>query len=137
MSRSDKSRRVLRAIRGFDYFALVLAILLTVGLSLAVYGDTGGEKVVRIEAAEAEYVYPLEENRVFKVPGPLGMTKVEISDGEVRVVSSPCREQICVATGEILRAGTFIACVPNRVLIKIVDTGRKPSDTDGVDAHAF
>jgi hypothetical protein len=73
--------------------------------------------------------YPLQEDRKISVTGPLGVTEVEIRDGRARVVSSPCPHKTCVRMGEIGSAGGLIACVPNKVVIKI---GR--GEPDGLDA---
>lgn len=60
------------------------------------------------------------------MPGPLGDTLVEISGGQARVVSSPCRNQTCVAMPPVRRHGQWTACLPNQVMIS-VDGGKAPS----------
>ena len=55
--------------------------------------------------------------------GPLGVTVVEIGPSRARVVSSPCRHQICVDTGWISQAGQVAACLPNRVFVHLAGVG--------------
>ena len=52
---------------------------------------------------------------------------VKIQNQEVQVISSDCKDQICVHQGRIHYAGQTITCLPQRVFIKIegseVDVG--------------
>jgi hypothetical protein len=74
--------------------------------------------------------YSLHQDRRVSVPGPLGATEVEIRDGRARVTSSPCPHKTCVRMGEIGSKGGLIACVPNKVVVKV---GRgEPEDLDAV-----
>jgi hypothetical protein len=73
--------------------------------------------------------YPLGEDRLVHVEGPLGTTDVSIKDGRAAIVSSPCPKGICMHMGEIGRHGGVLVCVPNKVLVT-VGTGRP----DGLDA---
>lgn len=53
------------------------------------------------------------------VPGSIGSTKLKINNGKVFVSDSPCRQKLCKIMSHISGNKT-IACVPNKVLIKIV-----------------
>ena len=75
--------------------------------------------------------YPLSVDQSFALHGPLGQTKVEIAHGAMRIKSSPCRHQICVSAGWIRRPGELVACVPNRVVLR-VEGGRFCAGLDGV-----
>lgn len=79
-----------------------------------------GVRVAR--AGETLAHYPLHVDRRFSVNGPLGETVLEIRDGAIRFVSSPCRHKICVRSGWHRRAGGVAACVPNRLSV-VLDGG--------------
>ena len=55
------------------------------------------------------------------------LVEVKIQNQEVQVISSDCKDQICVHQGRIHYAGQTITCLPQRVFIKIegseVDVG--------------
>ncbi len=91
-------------------------------------GQGGGQDAV--QEAEQQWIYPLDTETTVRVPGPLGETVVEIADGTVRVVSSPCPEKICIKTGRISKPGQWIACLPNRVFISI--RGRRSEQPDAI-----
>lgn len=57
-------------------------------------------------------------NSVLMIEGPLGNTEVHIHQGKVWVSSSPCLDKICIHMGKIPDNGGFIACLPNRVIIR-------------------
>ncbi|TVR61305.1 MAG: hypothetical protein EA426_03575 [Spirochaetaceae bacterium] len=101
--------------------------------SLAASRDEGVPEIVRVQSAEGEFLYPLNESRLVRVNGPLGTTEVEIDDGRVRVTEDPGYRQICVLQGGITRAGDWLACLPNQVFIRI--EGR--ADRDLIDAQTY
>jgi hypothetical protein len=122
-------------LKALDMAIFVFALLLTGLISLQVYARGRGTPEITIEAAgagatEQQWIYPLEAEATVRVPGPLGETVVEIKDGAVRVVSSPCPEKICIKTGRISKPGQWIACLPNRVFISI--RGRKSEQPDAI-----
>ena len=129
--------------KALDIAIFVFALLLTGLISLQVYARGRGTPEITIEAAgvpaagregaeatEQQWIYPLDAEATVRVPGPLGETVVEIKDGAVRVVSSPCPEKICIKTGRISKPGQWIACLPNRVFISI--RGRKSEQPDAI-----
>ena len=63
--------------------------------------------------------FSLEKEQVIPVDGKLGTTRVEIADGQVRVLDSPCPYKLCVKSGPISRSGETLICLPNRVVIRI------------------
>jgi hypothetical protein len=87
-----------------------------------------------ISDGKDEWLYPLDASRDVEVPGPLGTTVVEIKDGNARVLDSPCPNKTCIAAGEISLNGQWLACLPNRVFVRI-EGG--PSDGDTVDAGVY
>ena len=110
-------------MKALDYIVAIIFISLIV-LSFFLY--EGGDDVI-VNANGIEYSYPLSEDRTFSVIGPLGETTIEIKDGSVRIIDSPCPNKTCLNTN----LGRSICCLPNRVLITI-------SEKDGdIDAYAY
>jgi hypothetical protein len=71
---------------------------------------------------ELKETIPLEKKGSKTLLTPHGEMEIEYTKGKVRVVKSSCPGQICVRTGWISRSGSIVSCLPNRVLIKIIDT---------------
>ena len=120
----------LRALRPFDIAAALLAVVLTVAAALAAYGDARAPSHVHVETQIGGFVYDLGADVLLEFDGPIGTTVVEIADGRVRVVSSPCREQICVNAGFLESSGDWTACLPNRVFLEV--TGNEDPEVDAV-----
>lgn len=114
--------RRLPRLRLLDVAALVVAIGVTGVFSVFAY--TGGEKSpnVIIEASGQRWIYPLRENRQVTVGGPLGDELISINSGEAWVVTSPCPNKICIQEGRISKPGQWIACLPNKIFIRISGT---------------
>ena len=49
---------------------------------------------------------------------------------------SDCKNQICVNTGKISRAGEIIVCLPNYVIVEIIGSGEGGGENEDVDAIA-
>ncbi|KYO64782.1 NusG domain II-containing protein [Thermovenabulum gondwanense] len=65
-----------------------------------------------------------------EVPGIMGVSVVEIDKNRVRMLESPCKDQLCVQQGWIEKGGEMIVCLPNRVVVKVLK--EKKDDMDGV-----
>ena len=108
--------------------ALLLASLASVPLMRSM---TAPGQIVRIETDGTLFQsVSLFENRTIAVPGPLGKTLVEIRDGRARIVASPCANKLCVNAGSIALTGHIIACIPNKVVVRI--TGGPPAAYDAI-----
>ncbi len=118
----------------FDYLAFLVAATVVVFFIVQAYTGAVESSEVRVQADGRDFLYNLSEDRVFTVSGPIGETEIEIAGGMVRVPDSPCRDKICVSVGWVSNAGEWIACLPNRVFVRV--EGRS-ADTAPVDAQTF
>ena len=62
--------------------------------------------------------------RLIEVPGPLGVSVIEIRPGRARVASDPGPRQYCVRQGWLVRPGEIAICAPNRVSVQIAGRTR-------------
>ena len=109
---------------------IVTALL---GLCLALFAVIGGRppgQVIQVmRDGETIYKAPLSDERTVGLPGPLGVTRLEIHNGQARILSSPCPAKVCISMGAISHRGEIIACVPNHLLVTVVGgekTGKEP-----------
>jgi hypothetical protein len=118
-------------LKALDIPVMVLALSLTV---LAAFGvrriSAGTARVLVRGPGGASWLFPLDAEETVRVAGPLGTTVVELSGGRVRVVSSPCENQICVAAGHLRAKGVWAACLPNRVFVVIEGDGGENGEPD-------
>lgn len=113
-----------------DQVVIVLAALL-VGVAAAAYWQprTVADRVEVRVGDGAPRQYSLDTQRHIEVHGALGTSVLEIEDGRVRFVSSPCRNKVCIHSGWLSMSGDATACLPNRVSIALRGQGAA-----GIDA---
>ena len=114
-----------------DCVIILLALMLTLYSAYAIYAKPQNNTVVMIRGEESEWVFPLNSDETVEVHGPLGITLIRIHGLEAWVESSPCKNQICVAAGQIHGYRTWIACLPNNVFLLIEGNTIEGNITEG------
>ena len=110
---------------------LVAALLILNGWLFANWGTgfSKGDWVVVTVNVKETIRLSLNADQTTYVKGPLGLTEVEIKKGQARIVRSPCKNKVCIKSGYIRYADRLTACIPNRVVVRIVGKNHR-----GVDA---
>jgi hypothetical protein len=110
----------LPLLRPGDWLVAVLgALAVAASFPLLWRGGPAERAVVRLDGrVVAEY--PLTAARRVEVPGPLGITVVEIQPGRARVLTDPGPRQYCVRQGWLTRANAVAICAPNHVSLGLV-----------------
>ncbi len=109
-----------RRLGPLDLWVSLLALALVVA-SWVSLGDAGEGGAVWVRQ-DGTLVARLDLDRPTRLPvtGPLGTTWVEVAQGQVRFLSSPCSGQQCVLSGWLRDGGAFAACLPNGVSLRVV-----------------
>ena len=89
--------------------------------------------IVTVDRTEVA-VLPLDHDGETTVHGRIGDVRLAVGDHTIRVAASTCPQHVCMAAGAKGRPGDLIACVPNRLLIRIVGGSADPPDPDAPDA---
>ncbi|MEW6095675.1 MAG: NusG domain II-containing protein [bacterium] len=105
---------------------LIGVILLAIGISTWwIFKGTKGE-IVEIQTPDEVKIVSLSSKpQTIFAHGRLGTTTIEIKGKKVRVVNSPCPQKICIKMGWKNKNGEIIACVPNKVVVKIISLNKK------------
>jgi hypothetical protein len=115
-----------------DFIIFGVAAVITIYSAVSIYGGSSSSVHLTVKGEEGRWIYPVDKNELLEVSGPLGITVVELNGGSARVISSPCANQNCVASGTIHGNGQWIACLPNRVFLGM--EGTESSKAGSVDA---
>jgi len=109
---------------------VLVAILTLVGVAglIWVLALPVGARLVVSDGERILYTAALDAPGEMEVDGPLGITKLAVDEQGVRVVDSPCPLKICMGMGPIRHSNELIACIPNRILVRI-----ERDSTDGPD----
>ncbi|MFA7534674.1 MAG: NusG domain II-containing protein [Desulfuromonadales bacterium] len=121
---------LLRRPTRLDYCIVLLLLLLTAASFSLHRPGAPGERVVAERDGRLVFSAPLAENRRVTLTGPLGETQLAIENGRARILASPCLHKTCMRMGEAMRTGDFIACVPNRLLVRIDGSAGERADYD-------
>ena len=117
-----------------DWFFLALSLALTVGTAWLVLAPTDAPLQVEVQTPDGTYLYPLNQDRNIEAHGPLGVTEIHLTQAKVWVHESPCTNKVCLAMGTIHESGQFVACLPNRVFVRIIGGAQ---DQEGPDAGVW
>jgi hypothetical protein len=104
-----------------DWFCVVFAMVLLPLLYWQFWQLGGpGQRVQIISEDRTVAINDLDQSRTLKVHGRLGDSVLQIKDGQVRFVASPCTNKYCIHSGWLHRSGEIAACLPNGVLVQVL-----------------
>ena len=106
---------------------ILLIVILAVGIPMSVLSltsGTGGDKVKISTDGQIYGIYPLNEDCEIDVTEDGHTNHITIKDGQVSMSYSTCRNQVCVNTGAISHSKDAIVCLPNRVVVEIISSGK-------------
>ena len=81
------------------------------GVYAEVYHDS--VQVYRIELSTAK-------EGSFSIPGEPDVVFQLYADGSIAFIKADCPDKVCIRSGRLKYAGQFAACLPNKILLKIV-----------------
>lgn len=103
---------------------VLFIILVVLGLFLtwfAVAGRSGGAQVVIHVEGKIYGTYSLSRNQTIDIDEYGHHNIVVIEDGKVQMMESSCHNQVCVKQGAVNTTNVPIICLPNRVVVEIID----------------
>jgi len=107
----------------------ILLLLLVVTLLPFVYRyywqDTlAGEKALIYVRDKPVKEISLHKNRQISIDGALGKSTLQIENGKIRFIDSPCTTKMCIQKGWHNHSGDFNACLPNGISFEIISTAK-------------
>lgn len=107
------------------HFTTADKILFTFSLSLIVvsyfyFWQTDPARYAIIKTPQQEtLLVDLNIPQKHQVQGSLGVSTLEVKQGQIRFISSPCKNKICIQSGWHQHGGSLSACVPNRISVQL------------------
>ena len=105
----------------------IAAILLAAGLAFLFFRPQPSESLSRAEISvdgKAVMELDLSEDQVLTVDGAGGgYNRIQVRDGAVSVLEASCPDKVCVHTGTVRYPGETIVCLPNRMIITVIQGG--------------
>lgn len=108
---------------------VVVLTLVTIALGGIGWQATApaGTRVIATSGDQTCFVAELGQKHSVDLEGPLGKTHLVIDEQGAYVTASPCPRKTCMAMGPAKHSGDLLACVPNRIMVRI-------SNADGEEA---
>lgn len=105
----------------------IAAILLAAGLAFLFFRPQPSESLSRAEiSVDGKTVMELDlsEDQVLTVDGAGGgYNRIQVRDGAVSVLEASCPDKVCVHSGTVRYPGETIVCLPNRMIITVIQGG--------------
>jgi hypothetical protein len=115
----------LQHIKLGDWLTLLLGSMFVVLLTLKLWSGDLADKAIIRGGGKIFSVVPLSRDQKIKVPGPLGISLIDIQNRKARIASDPSPRQYCVRQGWLQQAGEIALCLPNQVSIELVGSKKK------------
>ena len=117
-----------KTLKPFDLILILAVSACIAAITAWVYAPGSGPAMLSVQSDAGVDLYPLDPPRRVEAKGPLGTTVIELSPAGARVLSSPCRDKLCILKGHLHKSGDWTACMPNRVFVAIKGGGEEALD---------
>ncbi|CUH92563.1 NusG domain II-containing protein [Herbinix luporum] len=110
---------------------LIVGILTLIGISFLIINlyKTSGSKVIITVDGKEHKVFNLKEDTIYKIEHDNGhWNTIEIKDGYVKMLDASCPDKLCVMHKKIQNNNESITCLPNKVVLRIIDGKEKGPD---------
>jgi len=111
-----------RADRIAMLFAAVLLPLLYINLWQA---NAPATQATIHDHQHKRIVAQLDKDQTLHVHGKLGDSVLQIAQGKVRFIQSPCHSKFCIHSGWLTHSGEVMACLPNGVFVELAGGERR------------
>lgn len=109
-----------------DWIVLVLTVaMLPVVYILGWHADTPASFIRVTDALQHTNTIRLDHDQIIHVHGKLGDSVLQIKDGKIRFIQSPCTTKFCIHSGWLKYNGDVMACLPNGVYIQVTGSETK------------
>lgn len=109
-----------------DKFVVALAIGLLAGLYLLFWQPTAPASYARLIDHQHQVTsHSLHRDQKFGVVGKLGTSELQIKDGKIRFLTSPCTTKVCIHSGWLSHSGEVLACLPNGILVELIGADKR------------
>ncbi len=131
-SSSSADKWGIRKLRIGDF--LVVILLLAGAIAWIAFGmtpsTTGSTATVEVSGKPIQELH-LGHEDYFTINGALGPVLIGIDGSGIRILDSRCPHGLCKRMGPIRRTGDWIACIPNKLVIRIQGTSEVDAITPG------
>lgn len=117
-------------IKPLDYLFIFIFLLCVIGSFFWAFQGKSVSPKLLVETPHEKWIYDLQLDGFYEFSGIIGKTGVVIENGEARVIDSCCPNKTCLASTPISKVGEWIACLPNKIILRIEGNINEKKDFD-------
>lgn len=115
----------------YDIVLILGIFVVAVALFLVMQnGKKKGAMVIVMVDGKEKAEFPLKEDLEYTIHGVGGENILQLENGKASIITSDCKNQICVRQKAICMQGETITCLPHKVIVEVVSG--KENELDGV-----
>lgn len=129
-------------MKKWDYILIVFLIAISLTPYIFLRTSTGSSENVYAEISiDNEVVQkinisdPRNLNKSFKFETDHGYNTLLVTNEGISVSDADCPDQICVRAKPIKKSNRVIACLPNKLIVKIIGEEQPTTDNDSENNH--
>ena len=118
-----------------DVFLIIGLIILTIIMSVVIYKEQKTESLVveiSIDGKIVESHFLDEDYETMLSSG----NKIIIKDSEVYIEEANCPDKLCIKQGHIHKVNESIICLPNKLVVRIVENVSSSNDGKDIEVDA-
>jgi len=112
-------------IKPGDWLTLLLGSMCVALITLKLWGGDLADKAIIRSGGKIFREVPLSRDQRIEVPGPLGISIINIKQRKARISSDPSPRQYCVRQGWLQQSGEIALCLPNQVSIELAGSKKR------------
>lgn len=114
-----------------DFFLIIGLLLITVISAIFIYKDSDSDDLYVEISIDGEIVDRIQLDKDFTTVLSTG-NKLVIKDATVTIDDADCPDKLCVKQGSIHKSNESIICLPNKLVVRIVNnnSSNKQDDKD-------
>ncbi len=128
---------MMKFVKKKDLIIIILILLIAITLYFVynVYNQNSGKKEAKAEIyyeSELIMTVPLNEkiDKTFSIAQNEHVIFHLYEDGSIRFEESDCPDKVCIKSGRLKFIGSSTACLPNKIILKIVPVKGTDNDVD-------
>lgn len=108
-----------------DWLTLLLGSICVAQLTINFWGGDLADRAIIRSGGKIFREVSLTRDQRIEVPGPLGISIINIKQRKARITSDPSPRQYCVRQGWLQQVGEIALCLPNQVSIELAGSKRR------------
>ncbi len=110
------------------FLLAIFALALSYWTSIGKEASVNRVQIIQDGKVIEEYAVDSNFSKTIEVKKSAFHNSIRIENGEVKMISANCPDQLCVHSNAISKNGEMIVCLPHRLYVKLINQQEKDVD---------